>query len=144
MILSVIGTFLVTDYILQDSAEKQIINNARLILTTIEASRSFTSKTLKPVLYKALPGRFILEGMSSSFGARKLFEGIKETYPEYYFKQASQNPRNKINLADKFESDVIEKHFKPNPHLGEWKGYRDTQGHKEFVIMKPVTAKKDV
>jgi HAMP domain-containing protein len=142
MILSVLGTFLVTDYMLQGSAEKQVTSNAHLLLATIEASRSFTVKILKPVLYNALPGRFIVEGMSSSFGARKLFEGIRKMYPEYYFKHASQNPRNKINLADKFESEVIENHFKPNPHLKEWQGYRDIQGRKEFVIMKPVTAKK--
>ena len=142
MILSVTVIFFISDYILQKRAEKQIVSNARFLLTTIEASRAFTGKVIKPALYKALPGRFIVEGMSSSFGARSLFEGIKKKYPEYYFKHASLNPRNPINLADKFEAEIIEKEFKHNPDEKEWQGYRDFNGKRDFIIMKPVIAEE--
>lgn len=138
MLFSMFWTYLISDYVFQKGAETQIINNANFLLTAIEASRSYTSKVVKPALYKELPERFIVEAMSSSFGARNIFERIKKMYPEYYFKHASLNPRNEINLADKFEADIIQNQFRPNPEMQKWQGYRETKGGKDFVIMKPI------
>ncbi len=137
MIFSLLGTYLVSNSILQKNAENQIISNARFLLTTIEASRDFTSKVVKPVLYNELPNKFIVEAMSSSFGARNIFDIIKRKYPEFYFKHASLNPRNELNLADRFESSIIQK-FEADPELKEWQGYRSINGKTDFIIMKPI------
>lgn len=126
---------------LQKEAEEQIFDKARLLLTTMEASRNFTSKVIKPALYKALPDRFITEGMSSSFGARNIFERISKTYPQYYFKHAAPYPRNPINLADEFELSVIEK-FTRDPQLKEWQGYRTNGDEELYSIMKPIVAEQ--
>ena len=125
---------------LQKDAEQQVFDKARLLLTTMEASRSFTSKVIKPALYKELPGRFVTEGMSSSFGARNIFERIHKTYPQYYFKHAAPYPRNLINQADEFEMGIIEQ-FNNNPDLKEWQGYRSKGDQQEYSIMKPIVAK---
>jgi HAMP domain-containing protein len=126
---------------LQKDAEVQIFDKAHLLLTTMESSRSFTSKVIKPALYQALPGRFIVEGMSSSFGARNIFERIRKTYPQYYFKHAAPHPRNPINQADAFEMGIIEK-FTKNPELKEWQGYRTSGDEKIYSIMKPIVAEQ--
>jgi HAMP domain-containing protein/DNA-directed RNA polymerase subunit RPC12/RpoP len=126
---------------LREEAENEVFDKARLLLTTMEASRSFTSKVIKPALYEALPNRFITEGMSSSFGARNIFERIQKTYPQYYFKHAAPFPRNPINQADTFEMDVIAK-FANDPELKEWQGYRIKGGNKEYSIMKPIVAEQ--
>jgi HAMP domain-containing protein len=137
MIVSLCATYMATNSLFKQSAE----HSARFLMYTMEASRAFTGEVLKPVLYKELPGRFIVEGMSSSFGARNLFERIKKKYPDYYFKHAAPNPRNKLNLADDFEKKIIEK-FKKNPNLKEWHGYRGNNTDKDFVIMKPILAEE--
>jgi HAMP domain-containing protein/DNA-directed RNA polymerase subunit RPC12/RpoP len=126
---------------LQKDAETQVADKARLLLTTMESSRSFTSKVIKPALYKALPGRFIAEGMSSSFGARNIFERIRKSYPQYYFKHAAPHPRNLMNQADDFEMSIIQK-FSIDPGLKEWQGYRTKGDAKEYTIMKPIVAKE--
>lgn len=126
---------------LQKDAETQVADKARLLLTTMESSRSFTSKVIKPALYKALPGRFVAEGMSSSFGARNIFERIRKSYPQYYFKHAAPHPRNLINQADDFEMGIIQK-FSNDPGLKEWQGYRVKGDAKEYSIMKPIVAKE--
>lgn len=126
---------------LQKDAEDQIFDKARLLLTTMEASRSFTSKVIKPALYKALPDRFITEGMSSSFGARNIFERIHKTYPQYYFKHAAPFPRNPINQADDFEMGVIQK-FSGDAQLKEWQGYRTKGDEEVYSIMKPIVAEQ--
>lgn len=140
MLLSTAATFFYSDYRLNLQAERNVAAKGRLLLDTLEASRSFTSKVIKPALYKALPGQFIVEGMSSSFGARNIFERLQKKYPEFYFKHASPNPRNLVNIADKFEMSIINEKFKTNPDLKEWQGYRELNGVKEFVIMKPIVA----
>ena len=142
MILSTTATFFYADYRLNLQAENNVAAKGRLLLDTLEASRSFTSKVIKPALYKAVPGQFIVEGMSSSFGARNIFERLKKKYPEFYFKHAAPNPRNLVNFADKFEMGIINDKFSQNPNLKEWQGYRELNGVKEFVIMKPIVAMK--
>jgi predicted Zn finger-like uncharacterized protein len=126
---------------LQKDAEQQVFDKARLLLITMESSRSFTSKVLKPVLYDALPDRFIIEGMSSSFGARNIFERIRAVYPQYYFKHAAPYPRNLINQADDFEMNIIQE-FSKDPDLKEWQGYRIKGSEKEYSIMKPIVAEQ--
>jgi HAMP domain-containing protein len=126
---------------LQKEAEDQVFNKAHLLLTTMEASRSFTSQVVKPALFQALPDRFIVEGMSSSFGARNIFERIRKAYPQYYFKHAAPHPRNPINQADEFEMSIIKK-FTQNPELKEWQGYRTNGEEKVYSIMKPIVAKQ--
>jgi HAMP domain-containing protein len=126
---------------LQKNAEVRIFDKARLLLTTMEASRNFTSKVIKPALFQALPGRFIVEGMSSSFGARNIFERIRKTYPQYYFKHAAAHPRNPVNQADGFETSIIDR-FTKNPELKAWQGYRNIGEEKVYSIMKPIVAEQ--
>jgi HAMP domain-containing protein len=140
MLISELATFFISNDIFKNGAVKQAASNARLLLATIEASRTSTQTVIKPALYKELPDRFIVEGMSSSYVARSIFEKVKEKYPAYYFKHASQNPRNKLNLADEFENELLDKTFKPNPQVKEWQGFRTLRGKKDFVIMKPIVA----
>jgi predicted Zn finger-like uncharacterized protein len=141
MFFSLCGTYVTSNYLFKQSAENSVVEDARFLLNAMEASRSFTGEVLKPVLYEELPGRFIVEGMSSSFGARNIYERIKKKYPDFYFKHAAPQPRNKLNLSDAFEEKIIEK-FKKNPNLKEWYGYRGNGNGKDFVIMKPIVAEE--
>ena len=141
MIVSLCGTYITSNFLFQKSAEHKVVEDARFLLNTMEASRSFTGKVLKPALYRELPGKFVVEGMSSSFGARNIFERIKKKYPEYYFKHAAPHPRNILNLADDFETNII-RNFNSNPNKKEWYGYRGKDDGKDFIIMKPIVAEE--
>ena len=141
LVCAIVMIYFFADSRLQKDAQNQVSEKARILLTTMEESRSFTSKVIKPALYQALPERFIVEGMSSSFCARSLFEGIQESYPDYYFKHAAAHPRNPINQADVFEMSIIEQ-FTANPELKEWQGYRSRGEEKVYCIMKPIVAEK--
>ncbi len=119
------------------NAEEKITQRARMLLVTMESSRKFTNTIVKPALYEAIPDKFIMEGMSSSFGARALFGIIHDSFPEYYFKHAAPDPRNPINKSDEFETLMIQK-FQENADLHEWQGYRQRENALEYVIMKPI------
>jgi HAMP domain-containing protein len=141
MLFSISVSIFASGYILNKSAQNNVVNNARLLLTTVEASDSFTSNIAHPALLRALPGKYVVEVMSSAFSTRSVFEKIKEKYPEFYFKQAVINPRNRKNLADTFETRIIEQ-FANNPQKKEWLGYRDINGDCDFIILKPIVAEE--
>lgn len=130
-------TYFIGSYRLQRNAEEKVAQRARVLLVTMESSRKFTNTIVKPALYEAIPDKFIMEGMSSSFGARALFGIIHETFPEYYFKHAAPDPRNPINKSDEFETQMIQR-FQEDASLHEWEGYRQKGNATEYVIMKPI------
>lgn len=144
MIISLLGTYITSNLLFKRLAEHQVVEDAEFFLTTMESYRLYTGEIIQPALYKELPGKFVVEGMSSAFGSRNIFDRIKRKYPEYYFKQAASNPRHSSNLADEFELDIINSVFKQNPTQKEWYGYKkwhDKEG-KEFIIMKPIVAQE--
>jgi len=144
MMISLLGTYITSNLLFQRLAEHKVVEDAEFFLTTMEAYRLYTGEILQPTLYKELPGKFVVEGMSSAFSSRNIFERIKRKYPEYYFKQAAPNPRHSSNLADEFELDIINSVFKQNSTKKEWYGYKKWHGDqgKEFIIMKPIYAKE--
>ena len=130
-----------SDSRMQQEVKDEVLDKSQLLLTTMEASRDFTSKVVKPALYKSLPDRFIVEGMSSSFGARNIFDRISKVFPQYYFKHAAPYPRNLANQADVFEMSIIKK-FNKDKNLKEWRGYRPSESGEKYSVMKPIVAKQ--
>ncbi len=122
-------------YILRDSAVRDAYRTARLYLSTIEAARHYVGTELRPVLYEELPERFIVEGMSRSYIARKIAKKVLEELPGYRYKNASLNPRNPQSAADDFERDIIER-FKESKQR-EWRGVRSDDGRQYYVIALP-------
>jgi len=123
-------------YVRTTSEEK-----ARLLLTAMEADRYVTSKVIKPALWKAYGhDKFVVEAMSSSFGARNVFNRICETYPEYHFKHACLDPRNRRNLATGYEREIIA-YFRRKPHATEWSGVMTIEGERRVVVAKPIISK---
>jgi len=66
-------------------------------------------------------GVFIPETMSTSYIARQIFEKVRNTFPDYIIKFASDNPRNPINQAGPEELKMI-KYFNDNPLRKNWTG----------------------
>jgi hypothetical protein len=111
---------------------------ARVMLAAMEADRYITSKVIKPALWKAYgDDKFVVEGMSSSFGARNVFNKIQKSYPDYHFKHACFDPRNRRNLADESEKEVL-RHFSEDSSLKEWSGVLVVQGEERFAVAKPI------
>ena len=64
---------------------------------------------------------FIPETMSTSYVARKIFDDVRNEFPDYIIKFSSDNPRNPANQAGPEEISIIE-HFNNNPQLKRWTG----------------------
>ncbi|MBI5026453.1 MAG: DUF3365 domain-containing protein [Nitrospirae bacterium] len=124
-------------YILKANAIREILEEANIFLVTMESARAYVGKTLRPKLFKELPGRFIVEGMSSTFVATNIANRMNEKLPNYYFKEATLNPLNPKNKVDAFEEEMVKK-FRDGTLEKEWRGFKSTPDGEFYVIMRPV------
>jgi signal transduction histidine kinase len=132
--LPVISFFTYT--ILRHYAIEGAYERGSLYLTAVESVKHYVQDELRPVLYDELPGRFVLEGMSRTYISGRIARRVNSEYPGYFYKHAqSQNPRNPENLADPFESSIIEKLTAPGDPQ-EWRGTKNTREGKFFVIAR--------
>ncbi|MBN1592006.1 MAG: DUF3365 domain-containing protein [Candidatus Coatesbacteria bacterium] len=138
LIASLIGVYLIHFWMERFAAEEICEQRARLILTAMEADRYITSSVIKPALWKEFgDDRFVIEAMSSSFGARNVFNRIRESYPAFSFKHACLDPRNRRNLATDQEKEIIAQ-FARDPELTLWDGVMKHTGERRSYIATPV------
>ncbi len=93
-----------------------------LAVSFVTASRQYVAGTVRPLMDDLVDeGEFIPETMSSSFGARVIFEKARQQFPDYIIKFAAENPRNPANQAGPEELKMI-KYFNDNPQEATWSG----------------------
>lgn len=126
----------ITYIVLRNSAVETAYAAGRLYLSSIGATKQYVSDTLRPVFYREMPGRFIVEGMSRSFMASRVASKVHEMLPQYVYKNASLNPRNPDNTADEFEAGIIGL-FRQQSGMSEWTGFRERAGDEFYVIARP-------
>ena len=110
---------------------------ARIVLGEIEAVQAYFREVVRPHMYELLPpDDFTVELMSTSYVAREVAKRFGDISPDYYFKQASINPRNPLNQADQLEMEIIEQ-FRANPDMQEWQGTATKDGRRYQYLMRP-------
>ena len=125
----------VTYLILKQNAVKAAYNLGRLRLTTLEAVKNYVAEELRPIFYRELPGRFIVEGMSRSYVAGNIAGRAQKEYPGSLYKNASLGPKNPQNSPDSFEAEIINT-FIRDRQLKEWSGFRTSPDGEYYVIAK--------
>jgi signal transduction histidine kinase len=126
----------ITYVILKNNAIRDAYTEGRLYLSTIGALKHYVSEEVRPIFYKEMPGRFIVQGMSRSFAAADVAGRVKGELPNYSYKNASLNPRNPLDAADDFEASIITT-FMNNRSLVEWRGFRTKSDHRYYVLARP-------
>ncbi|HYA31144.1 MAG TPA: DUF3365 domain-containing protein [Thermodesulfovibrionales bacterium] len=124
-----------TYIILKQNAVKSAYSMGRLRLATMEAVKHCVAEELRPLLYRELPGRFIVEGMSRSYVAGEIARRVQKEYPSYTYKNASLSPMTPRDAADDFESGIINA-FLRDGTLKEWNGFRTRLDGRYYVIAK--------
>lgn len=122
--------------ILKNNAVEDAYSKGKLYLLTMMTVRGYVIEELRPLLFKELPGRFIREGMSGAYVARRVADKVQEKQYGYKFKLASLDPRNPVNIADEFEKEIISS-FIADRTLKEWSGLRTKADGKYYIIARP-------
>jgi HAMP domain-containing protein len=111
--------------------------DCEVILTQVDALQSYTWEELRPLMFDLLDDEFVRQAMSSAFIAREVVARFQDSYPDYYFKFATSNPRNGGNLADSTELNIMNE-FLADRSRKEWCGIVYRNNERYYLVATPI------
>jgi len=125
---------------LQQSAHDHVLQQARLMMGSAGAMRTYTTKQVGPLLqeHQKQINTFLPQTVPA-YSATEAFNYLHKDYPDYTYKEATLNPTNLRDRAVDWESDVIQI-FRAHPDQKEFSGERDTPAGRSLFLAKPITA----
>ncbi len=127
-----------TAYIARDllraNAEAEVAGNARLLMESAVAARTFTSNQIAPLLQTQMKYTFLPQSVPA-FVATEVLGELRKKYPEYSYKEATLNPTNPRDRAVEWEADLVNQ-FRNNSAVTEFVGQRDTPVGRTFYIAR--------
>jgi signal transduction histidine kinase/DNA-binding response OmpR family regulator len=129
---------------MQQKAEDEISTHAEILTQTMNGVRKYTSDRIAPLLKDRLATTptFISE-VVPAFSAREVFENFRNQpeYQNFFYKEATLNPTNPKDKADRFEADLVAQ-FRKQPTLNKLTGYRNLAGANLFYTARPLSVKQ--
>lgn len=122
--------------LLQRNARAETLRNARLLMETALAVRSYTVQQVRPHLESQLTFVFLPQ-MVPAYAATHTLSALRQKYPDYGYKEATLNPTNLTNRATDWESDVVTS-FRESDSTTEIIGERNTPAGRSLYIARPI------
>lgn len=121
-----------------NSLKESALHKSELVMTAVEANRSYVREELRPKMYEILGNdAFILEAMSSSYISRSVMERFSETIPEFSYRRVAKNARNSSYEAQGIELEMVN-YFDQTPSADSWGGIIKKGDNNIFMRFKPV------
>ena len=130
--------------VLQNYAEQVIVDRASMLIETMNSVRNYTSTQINPELSARLETEEVFLAQTvPAYSAREVFEHLRssEAYSQFFYKEATLNPTNIRDKADKFETEIIES-FRNQP-MERQQGFRTIPGGEIFYIARPLKIEKE-
>lgn len=132
--------------VLEKNAESVVSQQAFLLIETMSSVRNYTNTKVNPELASKLEeDEQFIRVTVPAYSAREVFEGLRsrQQYDDFFYKEATLNPTNPRDKADKFETQIVEK-FRNQPNLQELTGFRrDLANSDLFYIARPLEIGKE-
>jgi HAMP domain-containing protein len=125
--------------ILLDNAKREVITHAGMMMESALAARAYTINEIKPLLVDKLGDTFLHQTVPS-YAATQEFNRLRETQPEYWYKEATLNPTNPRDRSTEWETDIIQQ-FRKNSELTEIIGERETPTGPSLYLARPIRIK---
>jgi HAMP domain-containing protein len=125
-----------THALLQRNAKAEIEENARIMIDSASAVRTYTSTQIKPLLKTQMTYTFMPQSVSA-YSANEYFKLLRKKYPDYSYKEATLNPTNPSDRATDWEADIV-RLFRQAPDKTEVVDERDTPAGRALYIAKPL------
>ena len=134
--LALVPAAMVSRTLLNRNAEAQVIQNARIMMETAMAMRGYTVTQVKPLLAEQMEQTFLPQSVPA-YSATEIFNTLRETNPEYTYKEATLNPTNPRNRAVDWETDLVNE-FRRDKSRTEIVGHRDTPLGPALYLSHPI------
>lgn len=125
----------------RDNALDRLHAEISVLRSQALAVRKYTSEEIRPLLADMSSVQFLPQTVPS-FSAQTVFTHFRETYPEFYYKEAALNPTNPSDLAEPWERQLIER-LRADASLKEIAEVRETAGSRHFTVAFPLVIKSE-
>ena len=128
-------------FMLQANAQREVLQNAGLMLDSALATREYTAEEILPLLNAQMKTEFLPQTIPF-YAASQNFLRLHQRHPEYAYKEATLNPTNPRDRATDWEADLIQK-FRNDPRTREISGERDTPTGGSLYLARPIRVAAD-
>ena len=122
--------------LLQQNAQQEILEHARLTMEKAIAVRSYTQEQIQPLLQTQMIYTFLPQSVPA-YSATEVLQKLSKAFPEYSYKEATLNPTNPRDRAVDWEADIVAR-FRSAPDQKEIIGQRDTPLGRVMYIARPL------
>lgn len=127
--------------LLQESARTQVIENARIMMETALAVRTYTIQQIQPLLAPHLAETFLPQSVPA-YSATEIFNALRKSNPEYTYKEATLNPTNPRNRTVDWEADLVQA-FRNDEARKEIIGERETPQGRALFLSHPIRIREE-
>jgi protein-histidine pros-kinase len=124
-----------------DDAREQVLQNARIMMSSALAIRRFTNEQIAPLAAAQNSGKFISASVPS-FVAQTTFKDVQKSFPDYIYREPTLNPTNPADRAVDWEADYINT-FRNDRDTKELVGERDTPTGRSLSLARPIVVSSD-
>lgn len=122
--------------VLQEQAREEVLNQARLMMESAVAVRTYTSTQITALLQDHMKTFFPPQSVPS-YSATEVLNKVRANHPEYQYKEATLNPTNPRDRAVGWEVDIVNA-FRNDDKLKEHSGERDTPTGRSLYVARPL------
>jgi HAMP domain-containing protein len=125
-----------SDRILKENARQEVLQNARIMMQSALGARAYTAQQIQPLLTLQMKRQFLPQTVAA-YAAGQSFQALRETFPDFTYKEAALNPTNPNDRASDWEADIIHE-FRNNPDRKELVVERDTPTGRMLNLARPL------
>lgn len=122
--------------LLQNNAQQEVVESARMLMEKALAVRNYTNTQIKPLLAAQMATEFLPQTVPS-YSATEVLNTLLANHPEFAYKEATLNPTNPRDRATSWEVDIVGQ-FRSSAKLEEAVGTRDTPAGPSLYIARPL------
>jgi len=123
---------------LRENAKSEVLEQARLMMESTLATRSYTAQQIQPLLNKMqMHDSTFLPQTVPAYSATQVFDFLHKRNPEYSYKEATLNPTNLVDRASDWEADVVNV-FRNDSGKTEIIGERNTPTGMSLYYARPL------
>jgi len=129
--------------LVQKNAREEVYYNAKLLIDSASAVRTYTLKRIYPLLLTQVKYEFRPE-MVSAFSALEVLKILREAnaeYTQFLYREPALNPTNLDHRAADWEADIINQ-FRNGTAKSPLSGERDTPNGRMLFVANPLKAAK--
>jgi protein-histidine pros-kinase len=126
---------------LEADAKREVLTEAGLMADSALAIRAYTANEIDPLLQRQIQTEFLPQSVPF-YAATENFLKLRETHPQYAYKEATLNPTNPRDRAADWEADIIQR-FRNEPQSHQVVGERDTPVGRSLYLARPIRAERE-